>query len=215
MAESQKNATDVLASYRRWKEDGEALKARAQGLLMDRFAELIREAQQVQHDLWEDFGQIAKFPVNPKLTRKGKGRGSQRRPSSLPRPASSQPASSNSVAIPAAAHEPRVATPAPRKVSGSNEGSKSGNAEARKTIGSAPLRAPAAIPARTRIAAPKPVRNPEAEREKQRRSLMRQISKTQLRLSQARTTGDPVRIQNAEDRLYELNDDLRLLDQSE
>lgn len=185
MAESDRNAAaSVLSAYRSWKEEGASLKARAQGCLMDRFAELVREAQQVQHDLWEDFGQTVKFPANPKPAKKGRGRAAPRKVA-VPSPAAQSPVRAVQSTAPA------VTPPAAAPVSSARK--------AVKAI-SAPLRAP-----QKRAAAP------EASAESQRRQLARKLEKAEARLKAARETGDPVRVQNAEDRVYELNDDLRLL----
>lgn len=187
MADSETSATQVLAQYRRWKEDGEALRSRAQSFLMERFSELIREAQQVQHDLWEDFGQTVKFPVNPKFARKGKGRTPARKAvaaaRSLP---SASPAPSPA---PALAKSSTSARPAP--------------AASRRAAPTASLRAPNRSSSE------------QVDAEKKRRQLRKQIEKAEARLAEVTALGDTVKMQNAEDRLYELNDDLRLLDQSE
>jgi hypothetical protein len=193
MPRSEPNAADVLASYRRWKEDGEALKARAQALLVERFASLVQEAQQLQHDLWEDFGQTVKFPVNPKFARKGKSRTTSRKARTSP-----TEAATSSLRIPA------------------NVPSNTPEATAAKPSAS-PVRSATTKIDRPAVkqSQPKTPLNPEAQRQREIRSLERKRSQAQLRLQQAQAEGNPTRIQNAEDRLYELNDDLRLLQAAE
>ena len=196
----QKTPGDVLQSYRRWKEEGAALKAQAQNLLVERFHELLREAQQVQHDLYEDFGHTVKFPVNPKFAKKGKARPVARKtlavaPPTAPSPAagsSSAPAStSSSVAAPAPASRPSAA----QKPSGVGSPLRVSPAE----------RAPKAASSKR----PSPVKAEQGAREIER--LTRQVEKARERLAEAKESGGPVKIQNAEDRLYELSDELRLL----
>ncbi|MCW5962849.1 MAG: hypothetical protein KIT83_02330 [Bryobacterales bacterium] len=187
MADSGSSASQVLAQYRRWKEDGEALRARAQSFLVERFSALIQEAQQVQHDLWEDFGQSVKFPVNPKFARKGKGRSPARKAVAAPRNSPS-------------------ARPAPAPVS---VPVKSG-----ASAGAAPVTSRRTAPTAS-LRAPKKPGSETVDLEKKRRQLRKQIEKAEARLAQVAALGDAVKMQNAEDRLYELNDDLRLLDQSE
>ncbi len=194
MAEIGSNTAQVLAQYRRWKEDGEALRARAQALLVERFSTLIREAQELQHDLWEDFGQAVKFPANPKFVRKGKGRSSPRKSTPTPKSQVAKALSSPAPAIPANAPARRPEPPAASPVT------------ARKAPTSAPLRAPSQT--RTKSPSAEPV-----DSEKKRRQLRKLIEKTEAKLLHLRLLGDAAKIQNAEDRLYELNDDLRLLDE--
>ncbi len=190
MAESERtNTASVLAAYRKWKEEGENLKSRAQGGLMDRFAELIREAQQVQHDLLEDFGQVVKFPANPKPGKKGRSRTVTRKAAAPTRP------------VPVA--EPPVAVASVTKKS---------------SVAKLPV-AVANVP-RERAQTVQPVRSsaksaqPQPDAEAQRAQLARKIEKAEARLKVARDSGDPVRVQNAEDRVYELKDELRLLSES-
>lgn len=159
----QKNPNDVLQSYRRWKEQGEALKSQAQGFLVERFHELVQEAQQVQHDLYEDFGHVAKFPVNPKFAKKGRGRAPLKKPS----------ASATKIAAPA--QETKSA--ATQKASGSGAN----------------------------------LRMPRDEKSKKLELLNRQVEKARQRLADAKASGSAVKIQNAEDKLYELSDELRLI----
>lgn len=219
MADADRNvAAEVLAAYRNWKENGESLKARAQGCLVDRFHELIREAQQVQQDLWDDFGQAVKFPTNPKPAKRGKTRPPVRKTASVARP---------DAAVPVSAVKPTV----------SKESARSESIRTAPTR-TAPLRAAAAPVevAAPMAARPQPVRldaarpetgRPETGRsasakrsagnaandiETQRRELTKKLHKAEARLKAAREAGDAAKIQNAEDRVYEINDDLSLLD---
>jgi len=196
MVASESNAAEVLASYRRWKEDGKALKTRAQSFLMERFSELIREAQQVQHDLWEDFGQTVKFPANPKMARKGKGRSAPRNATPALRPVAERSAL-------APQRGGATSTAPPAAPAGRVTDSLTAAATVRRTTRPSLLRG-----GETRSGA-------APAQGKKRHLLMRQIAKAQARLEQVRALGDPVKLQNAEDRLYELNDDLRLLDEAE
>lgn len=184
----QKTPNDVLQSYRRWKEEGAELKAQAQNLLVERFHELVQEAQQVQHDLHEDFGHAVKFPANPKFAKKGKARPSARKPSAAVR------------VVPASVVPPPAAQPSSAKPSA-----------AQKPLGGAsPLRVSpmerAPRPATNRVPS---VKADTGARELER--LGRQVEKARQRLAEAKASGGPVKIQNAEDRLYELSDELRLL----
>lgn len=191
MAESEKTTASVLAAYRSWKEEGESLKARAQGCLMDRFAELIREAQQVQHDLLEDFGQVVKFPANPKPGKKGRARSVARKvstPTARPMEVTAPPAAAASVA---------TVSPAKRLVA--TKPSVAVSTAVKSRGASAPLRA-----------STKTAGEPLSV-DAQRLQLTRKLQKAEARLQAARDSGDPVRVQNAEDRVYELKDDLRLL----
>ncbi|MCL4782830.1 MAG: hypothetical protein KJZ70_07340 [Bryobacterales bacterium] len=192
-----KTASDVLQSYRRWKEEGAALKAQAQNLLVERFHELLREAQQVQHDLYEDFGHTVKFPVNPKFAKKGKTRPPARKPLAgapvaAPPAPSSTPAGAGS---PSAAHAPSSRHSAVQKPSGGASALRVSPAE----------RAPRAASSKR----PSASRADQGAREIER--LTRQVEKARERLAEAKESGGPVKIQNAEDRLYELSDELRLL----
>ncbi len=201
MPENDKSVLQVLAQYRRWKEDGEALRSRAQSLLVERFADLVREAQTVQHDLWEDFGQTVKFPINPKFARKGKNRSNVKRVPSVAKPAvtpASTPSPTPSVPVPG--KTPQVAAAADTMAAATPTRSP---ANARRVPTAAPLRAPV-----QRKADPLDI-------EKKRRQLRKQIEKAEARLAQVAALGDAVKVQNAEDRLYELNDDLRLLGEIE
>jgi|GEM_PF-5050002 len=214
MADADRNvAAEVLAAYRNWKENGESLKARAQGCLVDRFHELIREAQQVQQDLWDDFGQAVKFPANPKPAKRGKTRPPVRKTASVARPDASVPVS--------------VVKPTVSKESARSESIRTAPAR------TAPLRA-AAAPVEVAapiVARPQPVRQEPArvetgratsakrsagnaanDIETQRRELTKKLHKAEARLKAAREAGDAAKIQNAEDRVYEINDDLSLLD---
>lgn len=199
MPENDKSVLQVLAQYRRWKEDGEALRSRAQSLLVERFADLVREAQAVQHDLWEDFGQTVKFPINPKFARKGKNRSNVKRVPSVAKPA----------VTPASTHSPTSSAPVPGKTpqvaaaADTVAATTRSPANARRVPSAAPLRAPVQ-------------RKPDPlDIEKKRRQLRKQIEKAEARLAQVAALGDAVKVQNAEDRLYELNDDLRLLGEIE
>ncbi|MCZ2152611.1 MAG: hypothetical protein LC114_01730 [Bryobacterales bacterium] len=164
----QQSSKDVLESYRRWKEEGAALRERARNLLIERFHELVREAQQVQQDLQEDFSHAVKFPANPKPAKKGRARTSAKN---------------------VAASVRAVPPPAP-----------------------APLREPPAMVDRPRRrSSPKqtPPAKPDVEiRETEK--LRREVERARQRLAEAKASGSAVRIQNAEDRLYELSDELRL-----
>ncbi|MCU0228912.1 MAG: hypothetical protein MUF01_14865 [Bryobacterales bacterium] len=217
MAENPPTPAHVLAQYRRWKEDGEALRAQAQGLLVERFHDLMREAQQLQQDLWNDFGQSIKFPANPKFVRKGKGRApvrklSQANPASrvnpsaqanppqssskvdsLPAPSALRGALAVAATAPAVDRKPQPAAGMPATT-------------ARKPMAAAPLRAPNSTKA--------PTPDSSGDPQKKRRQLLRLIQKAEEKLQQLRPLGDAAKIQNAEDRLYELNDDLRLLDEA-
>ncbi|MDZ7637199.1 MAG: hypothetical protein U5J83_02945 [Bryobacterales bacterium] len=187
MAETrQKNPGDVLQSYRRWKEEGEALKAQAQSLLVERFHELVQEAQQVQHDLYEDFGHTVKFPVNPKFAKRGKAR-----------PAARKTAVAAARAAPAMS--PAAPAPAPvTKVSAAQKASGGGASLRMSTVEPAQRSAPGA----------------GAKKDTGARALehlSRQVDKARQRLAEAKVSGGAVKIQNAEDRLYELSDELRLM----
>jgi hypothetical protein len=211
MAESRPtNPTDILQSYRRWKEQGESLKSQAQGFLVERFHELIQEAQQVQHDLWEDFGHTVKFPANPKFAKKAKGRPATRKTAASPRPAgTSAAATAPSPASKASAAQKPSAERAPLRMT---------SPESARPQDHQPQPAPSqsyrpAVPipsARTPRPAPKATR-PPAEPAKTLAQLTRQVEKAKLRLEEARASGSAIKIQNAEDRLYELSDELRLL----
>lgn len=189
MAELRHSDTnDVLRSYRRWKEEGAELKARAQGLLVERFHELVREAQQVQHDLHEDFGHTVKFPVNPKFAKKGKARPAARKVAAgIAAPANA--------GLPPAVTAPAVKASPVQKASGG-------------TL--APRVSPTAKTTPVAISrTPKSAKKETGVRELER--LTRQVEKARQRLAEAKVSGGPVKIQNAEDRLYELSDELRLL----
>jgi hypothetical protein len=191
MADSESMTASVLAAYRTWKEEGEALKVQAQGCLMDRFADLIREAQQVQHDLFEDFGVVVKFPSNPKLAKKGRVRPVVRKAKpvvAVTAPPATPPAAPAVSVAPAATKKPASATPAAIPAT-----------TVKTRSAAAPLRTPAKAVAK------------QESVESQRAQLNRKIQKAEARLKAARESGDPVRVQNAEDRLYELKDDLQLL----
>lgn len=181
----QKNPSDVLQSYRRWKEEGAALKAQAQNLLVERFHELVQEAQQVQHDLYDDFGHTVKFPVNPKFAKKGKARPAARKAAASP---SAPPAQFSSA-----------------KASAAQKPSGGGSALRVRAVDTTPPEA-----ATKRFAPPK---TDAGRREVER--LARQVEKARQRLAEAKESGGPVKIQNAEDRLYELSDELRLLERQE
>ncbi len=182
----QKNPSDVLQSYRRWKEEGAALKAQAQNLLVERFHELVQEAQQVQHDLYEDFGHTVKFPVNPKFAKKGKTRPAGKKTVTPARVAASEPL----------AHAPSTKASVVQKASGGGASLRVSATETRPRATAVPKRAtPASAASSAR----------EVER------LSRQVEKARQRLAEAKELGGPVKIQNAEDRLYELSDELRLL----
>lgn len=181
----------MLRSYRRWKEEGAELKARAQNLLVERFHELVREAQQVQHDLFEDFGQAVKFPVNPKFAKKGKSRPAAKKAAALATP--------SSVNSPLVARASGAEAPAVRKPSGPPSTLRVNPPE--KTA-----RAVAARPSRSGKQT-----TGQATGANELEHLARQVEKARQRLEEARKSGGPVKIQNAEDRLYELSDELRLL----
>lgn len=191
MAEPGNNTTDVLASYRQWKAEGETLKARAQSCLLERFSALVREAQQVQQDLWEDFGHTVKFPANPKFARKAKGRAATRKP--VPATASA------TVAAPRAAANPPLPATAPAAASGPSARASGAVSRVQRAA-----EAPALRVRKTTV-------TPKVDIQKQRRQLEKQIQKAAARVEQVRLLGDAVKLQNAEDRLYELNDELRLL----
>lgn len=163
----QQNPKDVLESYRRWKEEGAALRERARNLLIERFHELVREAQQVQRDLDEDFAHTVKFPANPKPAKKGRTRTSTR---------SAAPSARAAAPPPAAPLKPSAAETRPPRAAASRR----------------------AAPAKAEVEA----------RETER--LRREVEKARQRLAEAKASGGPVKIQNAEDRLYELSDELRL-----
>lgn len=184
----QKTPNDVLQSYRRWKEEGAELKAQAQNLLVERFHELVQEAQRVQQDLHEDFGHAVKFPANPKFAKKGRARPSARKPAAAARvaPASVVPAP--------AAQAPGAKSSAVQKPSG----------------GPSPLR----VSPIEKTPRPAEKRAPSGKADTGARELERlgrQVEKARQRLAEAKASGGPVKIQNAEDRLYELSDELRLL----
>jgi hypothetical protein len=205
MAESRPtNPNDILQSYRRWKEQGETLKSQAQGFLVERFHELIQEAQQVQHDLWEDFAHTVKFPANPKFAKKAKGRAATKKTAASPRPAGTSAAATASPAASkaTAAHKPsaeraplRVASPA--------------SAQPQVPQPQPVWPAPSAKGSRSTPKASRPAAAPTPA--KTVAQLTRQVEKARLRLEEARTSGSAIKIQNAEDRLYELSDELRLL----
>jgi hypothetical protein len=200
MAETQpKKASDILQSYRRWKEEGEALKTQAQGFLVERFHDLIQEAQQVQQDLWDDFGHSVKFPANPKFAKKAKARGTGKKSVAAARPAGTGASGAG----------------------GSAAGGATKSSASQKPMSSgAPLRAPATEPiGRLQVpvssGTPRPPRSMSAGKgkgnERTLAQLTRQVEKARQRLEEAKASGSAVKIQNAEDRLYELSDELRLL----
>lgn len=200
MAETQpRKASDILQSYRRWKEEGEALKTQAQGFLVERFHELIQEAQQVQQDLWDDFGHSVKFPANPKFAKKAKARGTGKKSVAAARPAGAGVSGAGGAAEGGALKSTASQKPMPT---------------------GAPLRAPATEPTRrlqvpVASGTPRPPRSLGAGKSKGNErtlaQLTRQVEKARQRLEEAKASGSAVKIQNAEDRLYELSDELRLL----
>jgi hypothetical protein len=204
MPRPEPNAMDVLASYRRWKEDGEALKSRAQTLLVERFASLVQEAQQLQHDLWEDFGQAVKFPANPKFARKPKARGSARKARTVAPTASP---GELRITVPPAPQTPPPA-PAAQAVSTHSQAVPSHTQAVPRHAPAVREKSPRPATKRVR---PKAQPDPELLRQKEIKKLERKRDQAELRLQQAQAEGNPARIQNAEDRLYEVSDELRLL----
>jgi hypothetical protein len=96
---------DVISEYQRWKQQGDALRAKAKQAMESRFRDLLSEAIRIAEEYRADFGGALKPPPAVSAFRYKAGAKRPHKPGAAPKPARVEPKAEQ----PAAKPDPKVA----------------------------------------------------------------------------------------------------------